>query len=482
MVWGQSATRGIEDLVQRVTSNDPKLQSLTILRQRRFGHEDVAALAHALKDNTTLTELYASSHPLSLASVQLLAETLGSNRSLRSLCVGDSSLGDSGVEALARGVASSSSLTRLDLTGKGLGRRGAAALASALHSCSSLSHLVLNNNPQLGDEGFAALFTTAPSASAVGTACESAASAAPPGSGWAGSEIVLEVQGCSVGAAGLAAAAQASSNSGRLRELHLQGNSLGLTGARALCQLLQSTHHLQTLHLRGTELGDDGGEVLASGLTAAASAAGAGSSSSGGSSALKTIDAADCGLGPKTMAALSKAFSAGLSLQELVLAGNQAIADADAAHLGAALVAAAGASSVGHLDLSGTQAGPLAVESLSRVPGLKHVSLVGCPLAAAGGAALAASLASSGGSSSGSWPALEELCISGTGLSISDTSTVFAALAAGGAPCLKSLEIGANPAAQDDAFLAQLDALRSARPGIAVFWRSGDDPAPGAQQ
>mgnify|MGYP001807466633 CR=1 FL=1 len=83
------------------------------------------------------------------------------------------------------------------------------------------------------------------------------------------------------------------------------------------------------------------------------------------------------------------------------------------------------------------QAGPLAVESLSRVPGLKHVSLVGCPLAAAGGAALAASLASSGGSSSGSWPALEELCISGTGLSISDTSTVFAALAAGGAPCLK---------------------------------------------
>lgn len=64
---------------------------------------------------------------------------------------------------------------------------------------------------------------------------------------------------------------------------------------------MQSTHHLQTLHLRGTELGDDGGEVLASGLTAAASAAGAGSSSSGGSSALKTIDAADCGLGPKTM-------------------------------------------------------------------------------------------------------------------------------------------------------------------------------------
>lgn len=38
-----------------------------------------------------------------------------------------------------------------------------------------------------------------------------------------------------------------------------------------------------------------------------------------------------------------------------MLAGNQAIADADAAHLGAALVAAAGASSVGHLDLSGTQ-------------------------------------------------------------------------------------------------------------------------------
>lgn len=39
MVWGQSAARGIEDLVSRIASNDPKLTSLTILKQRRFGHE-----------------------------------------------------------------------------------------------------------------------------------------------------------------------------------------------------------------------------------------------------------------------------------------------------------------------------------------------------------------------------------------------------------------------------------------------------------
>lgn len=38
MVWGQVGSRGIEDLVTRVASNDPKLTSLHILKQRRFGH------------------------------------------------------------------------------------------------------------------------------------------------------------------------------------------------------------------------------------------------------------------------------------------------------------------------------------------------------------------------------------------------------------------------------------------------------------
>ena len=39
MVWGQAASKGIEDLVTRVASNDARLTSLHILKQRRFGHE-----------------------------------------------------------------------------------------------------------------------------------------------------------------------------------------------------------------------------------------------------------------------------------------------------------------------------------------------------------------------------------------------------------------------------------------------------------
>ncbi|GFR43877.1 hypothetical protein Agub_g5006, partial [Astrephomene gubernaculifera] len=158
MAWGQAGARGIDDLVRRIADNDPKLQSLTILRQRRFNHDDVTALVRALSSNTHLTELYASNHPLAPRTAALLAGLLAAGGSrLRALCVGDGSLGDEGVAELARGLAGSSSLQRLDLGGKGVGVRGAEALAAALAASTSLSHLILSANPGLSDAGLAAL-------------------------------------------------------------------------------------------------------------------------------------------------------------------------------------------------------------------------------------------------------------------------------------------------------------------------------------
>lgn len=45
MAWGKAAATGLQDLVARLQSNDPKLTTLTVLRQRRFGHEVRADLA-----------------------------------------------------------------------------------------------------------------------------------------------------------------------------------------------------------------------------------------------------------------------------------------------------------------------------------------------------------------------------------------------------------------------------------------------------
>lgn len=45
-------------------------------------------------------------------------------------------------------------------------------------------------------------------------------------------------------------------------------------------------------------------------------------------------------------------------------------------------------------------------------------------------------------------------------------------------PSLQVLEMGANPATQDDSFLARTEGLKAARPGLQLHWRSGDDQGP----
>ncbi|KAG2498821.1 hypothetical protein HYH03_003014 [Edaphochlamys debaryana] len=487
MVWGQVGTRGLDDLASRLAANDPKLQSLTILKQRRFGHDDVALLVRSMASNTHLTELYASSHPLTPAAAGLLGDMLAAPACpLRHLCAGDSSLGDEGVAALARGVGATKSLTSLDLAAKGLGPRGAAALAAALATAEPLTHLVLSSNPNLGDAGLAALCGAASTAAADAAEAGSAAAGADEGAGagssapapaapvWAGLRR-LELAGCGVTAAGVRALAS-SANAARLEELRLEGNALGPQGGEALAALLQAATALRSLHLRGTELGDEGGEQLAAALAGARAPSGedqAGPSGGGGGRSLTHLDLADCRLGSKTMAALCSALESGAgSLQALVLAGNGAVGDADAAGLGAALAARQGPA-LQELDLSGTTVGSATLEALSSAPGLRQLGLVGCPLGPAGAAALASSLRSEG-----RWADLEGLSVSGTGLGMAEAGALLAALQEGSAPRLTSLEMGANPATQDDAFPGLLEGLRAARPGLAVYWRAGDDPAP----
>ena len=93
MVWGAAGGAGVDDLVERLQRGDPKLCSLTLLRFRRFGPPEAAALCEALHANVALTELDVSGRPLPPAAVEAVATMLARNRGLLSLCVGDSSLG-----------------------------------------------------------------------------------------------------------------------------------------------------------------------------------------------------------------------------------------------------------------------------------------------------------------------------------------------------------------------------------------------------
>jgi hypothetical protein len=168
MVWG-ARNAGIDDLLQRLQANDPKLTSLTLLRQRKLDGlqvgiafvsrlmlgaqttcepplqqtcvcslvalqtqqgckhtvrhvhtlltpvQDVERLCAALSSNTTLTELNITSHAIDPPSAAALARLLQSNTTLHSLSIGTSSFGDEGVAALAPGVGN---LTSLNLEGK----------------------------------------------------------------------------------------------------------------------------------------------------------------------------------------------------------------------------------------------------------------------------------------------------------------------------------------------------------------------------
>ncbi|GIL46877.1 hypothetical protein Vafri_3745 [Volvox africanus] len=490
MAWGQAGARTIDDLVRRIAGNDPTLTSLTILRQRRFTHDDVASFVRAMATNTNLTELYCSSHPAAPHTASLFAEMLTHSHSMRSLCVGDSSFGDDGVVELARGVAASS-LTHLDLSNKGLGQRGAKALAAALAAAPSLGHLQLNSNPLLGDAGLRTLCGIG-DGGADGSSGDGLAKVAI----WAGLRV-LEVQRCGVSADGVRALA-ASPNCARLHVLRLDGNSLGPEGGAAVGELLQISSSLRELSLRQSDLGDLGGEALAAALVprsiSVTQASGGVSDPAAHGHIPLVLDLSECGLGSQSMAALREAILGGADLALLCLAGNTAVSDADVAALGTVLGTALGpgrrkaesGAAVAHLDVSGTAAGPQAVSALSLAEGLRHLSMVGCPLGAGGAAALASSLATSGvestecgkGESSAAaspWPELQELCISGTGLDMEDLKAVFGALAAGGAPKLKSLEVGANPGVREDAFQVLLGSLRDSRPQLAVYWRSGDD-------
>ena len=196
--------------------------------------------------------------------------------------------------------------------------------------------------------------------------------------------------------------------------------SAGLCGAAAL----------QHLDLSGCNAGDVGAVALAAVLPGCA---------------LARLALARCGVGAAGGAALAAALAqngAAPSLAELALGGNEALGDAAAVALAAALATPRDASPrLACLDVSecGVSApGAAALVAAGAAASLRLFGNGAIGVADADGAALAAALAAAPAS-------LTNLDVSGVRLAAAAGAALNAALSAGAAPGLATLEVGANP-------------------------------------
>jgi Leucine Rich repeat len=180
MVWGSSAGRSCDGLLDRVERNDPTLTELVVLPLKKFGSIDLKRIAEAIQNgqNTHLTSLQASGHHIddmdALEKFGFAISSRGQTNQLVNITIGDSELGEDGVVAFCRGLAAGTTATssdgsddnnacndddetieqsnneirihNLDLSYKGMGRLGLTSLLEAMGRQSSLQILDLSRN------------------------------------------------------------------------------------------------------------------------------------------------------------------------------------------------------------------------------------------------------------------------------------------------------------------------------------------------
>lgn len=219
---------------------------------------------------------------------------------------------------------------------------------------------------------------------------------------------------------------------------------------------VQAATSLQTLLLDHTELGEDTVAALASAL------------GSGHCARLRHLSLASAGVTDTGAAALAAALAARTHLghlHSLSLEGNKGVTDAFCG----ALAGGAPAACPHTLDLSSSGVSSAALEPLSTLPTLHKLALLGCALGDEGATVLARLLPRG-------FPALEDVGVSGCGIGLAGAGALLGALTAGHGAGVASVEMGSNPVCQDDGLHALIEALREARPGMMVHWRSGDMP------
>ena len=202
-------------------------------------------LAHALRENTSLSSLGLSFNSIGGDGQTSLARTLRVNSSLSYLNLCHTCIGDEGTKSLAQALRVNRSLSYLGLPNNSIGSEGADFLGLALRVNSSLSSLALCEN-SIGDEGADSLAW----ALRVNT-----------------SLLSLDLSKNLVGDEGADALAQALRKNTSLSSLYLLYNSIGDEGARSLAQALRENTSLSSLYLCYNSIGDEGALSTAQALT-----------------------------------------------------------------------------------------------------------------------------------------------------------------------------------------------------------------------
>lgn len=470
MVWG-AASRGIDDLVDRLRSNDATLSSLCLLRTRRFNEEDAMKLCDALIKNTVLVDLNITSHPINPCMATAFGNALACNSTLHTLSLGNTNFGDDGLKALAPGLAANKSLKHLDLEQKGITQAGCSHLATALSA--TLCTLTLSNNA-IGDAGLDELFQ-----------CPKEYSIEH-----------LYLKNCSLEGKNLAKTLTSLSN---LKTLHLHDNKQ-LCDIKDFAETLHScASHLTDLSLSGcSSIKSEDIHLLATNfpphidrLDISCTRAGQGLLSLGKAIAARNI---------------ANVESGHCSLQRLSIASCQADDEILSSLIGLLSengpeISVQGMQPGAHqvngmdIDLSCNAVGELTVRALSRWAHARSICLHDCKLGSLGAAEvllreLSSStvqdaggvLVSAGqlGTPSGTcFPALEELDLSGNGLQSQYLVDLLDALCSEGnknAPVLHTLVIAANPGSNDEHVIEAVQRVHDAdhRSKLMIVRRNAD--------
>lgn len=144
MAWGVS--QGIGDIVERIERNDDSLQSLYLMRHRRFNEDDARLLSNALSRNSTLVELNLSSHNIGTSVAKIIAEGLQRNSSIKYISIGNSQFGDDAMIELCACLGENCTIQTLDIERKGITGRSASSLCAAIRESISVKSLIVSNN------------------------------------------------------------------------------------------------------------------------------------------------------------------------------------------------------------------------------------------------------------------------------------------------------------------------------------------------
>ncbi|XP_068732909.1 protein NLRC3-like [Montipora capricornis] len=209
--------------------------------RQEIDESGTAILAHAMAENSTVTELALHATEIGDSSAAALAKAVEINSTLTELVLSRNRISDSGAAALAKAVEINSTLTKLVLSRNRISDSGAAALAKAVEINSTLTRLDLSVN-RIGESGAAALAKAVEINSTL---------------------TKLNFSLCGIGDSGVAALAKAVEINSTLTTLHLSYNRIGDSGAAALAKAVEINSTLTELDLLFNTIGDSGAAALA---------------------------------------------------------------------------------------------------------------------------------------------------------------------------------------------------------------------------